>query len=76
MKQKRARRKHQYDQEHLHPMEIVQDVAQEKARHIMTSINTIRKQMILQEVCQDIIRIQNIIQDLLKYDSALSLTSD
>jgi hypothetical protein len=57
-------------------MEMAQDVTQEKARHMMASINIIRKQMVLQEVYQDIIRIQSIIQGLLKYDSALSLTPE
>lgn len=55
---------------------MAQDVTQEKARHMMASINIIRKQMVLQEVYQDIIRIQSIIQGLLKYDSALSLTPE
>jgi len=57
-------------------MEMAQDVTQEKARHMTASINIIRKQMVLQEVYQDIIRIQSIIQGLLKYDSALSLTPE
>ena len=55
---------------------MAQDVTQEKARHMMASINIIRKQMVLQEVYQDIVRIQSIIQGLLKYDSALSLTPE
>jgi hypothetical protein len=57
-------------------MEMAQDVTKEKARHMMASINIIRKQMVLQEVYQDIVRIQSIIQGLLKYDSALSLTPE
>jgi len=55
---------------------MAEDVTKEKARHMMASINIIRKQMVLQVVYQDIIRIQNIIQGLLKYDSVLGLTPE
>ena len=55
---------------------IAQGSTAAKYQNILISINTIRKQMIFEEICLDIMRIQRILKDMIALDKALSLSSE
>lgn len=57
-------------QQHLKVVHSNQSTTNEKYKKILSSIDIVRKQMMIEDVCQDLIKIKNIIKGLFKYDRA------
>ena len=72
----KLQREERKQRERQEASKIVQGSTAAKYQNMLISINTIRKQMIFEEICLDIMRVQRIMKDMIALDKALSLSEE